>query len=68
MAVTFSVTQLDDELAASFTSGWAVIRHETGRSDRYTSRIFVREQDAREHARRLTMQEAVRVRKSAGSS
>jgi hypothetical protein len=64
MAVLFSVARLDGSLSA----GWAVVRHETGEADKYASRIFLREQDAVEHAHRLTMQEATRARKAAGLS
>jgi hypothetical protein len=68
MAVSFSVAQLDDGLSAGSGHGWAVVRHEPGRSNRYASRIFLREQDAQEHAHRLTVQEVSRARKEAGLS
>jgi hypothetical protein len=67
MAVSFSVAQLDGALSAA-SAGWAVVRHETGQPDRYASRIFLREQDAEEHAHRLTMQEVSSARKAAGLS
>jgi hypothetical protein len=65
MAVRFSIAQLDGDLSAGSSAGWAVVRHETGLPNRYVSRIFLREQDAAEHARRLTVQETVRARKDA---
>lgn len=64
MTVLFSVARLDGGLSA----GWAVVRHETGEADKYASRIFLREQDAGEHAHRLTMQEVTRARKAADLS
>jgi hypothetical protein len=64
--VRFSVALLDDGLSAGSGPGWAVIRHEPGQPPRYASRIFLREQDAQEHAHRLTVQEDSRVRKHAG--
>ena len=63
MAVRFSVARLDDGMAAGFSAGWAVLRHEPGQQDRFASRIFFREQDASEHAHRLAMQEAAKARK-----
>jgi hypothetical protein len=68
MAISFSVAQLDVRLSAGAAPGWAVVRHETGQPNRYASRIFLREQDAVEHAHRLTMQEDSRARKAAGLS
>ena len=67
MAVSFSIAQLDDSLSAGISPGWGVIRHELGQPNRYVSRIFIREQDAAEHAHRLTVQEISRVRKHAKS-
>ena len=67
MTARFTIARLDDDLSAGSAPGWAVVRHETGQPNRYVSRIFLREQDAAEHARRLTVQEAVRVRKDADS-
>ena len=66
MAITFSVARLDDGLSAGSSPGWAVVRHEQGQPNRYTGRIFLREQDAVEHAYRLTMQETSMARKAAG--
>jgi hypothetical protein len=66
MALSFSVARLDDELAAGSAPGWAVVRHETGQPHRFVSRIFLREQDAAEHAHRLMTQEVSRARKDAG--
>ena len=68
MVISFSVAQLDDGLSAGSAPGWAVIRHEPGQPNRYASRIFLREQDAQEHAHRLTAQEVSRARKEAGLS
>jgi hypothetical protein len=68
MAVTFSVARLDDDLSAGSSPGWGVIRHEPGQPNRFASRIFLREQDAAEHAHRLTVQEVSRARKDAGLS
>ena len=66
MAVSFSVAQLDDGLSAGSAIGWAVVRYEPGQPTRYVSRIFLREQDAQEHAHRLTTHEVSKVRKDAG--
>jgi hypothetical protein len=68
MAISFSVARLDDGLSAGSTPGWGVVRHETEQPDRFVSRIFLREQDAAEHAHRLTVQEVSRARKDAGLS
>jgi hypothetical protein len=68
MTVSFSVARLDDGLSAGSTPGWAVIRHEPGQPNRYASRIFLREQDAEDHAHRLTVQEVSKARKEAGLS
>jgi hypothetical protein len=68
MTISFSVARLDDSYSAGSAPGWAVVRHESGQPDRYTSRIFLREQDADEHAHRLTVQEIARARKAAGLS
>ena len=65
MAANFSIARLEEELCAGFCPEWAVVRHEWGQPDRYVSRIFLREQDAEEHAHRLMMQEAVKARKAA---
>jgi hypothetical protein len=66
MAARFTIARLNDDLPGGSSPGWAVVRHEAGQPNRYVSRIFLREQDATEHAHRLTIQEAVRVRKDAG--
>ena len=66
MAISFSVAQLDDGLSAGPSPGWAVVRHEPGQPNRFISRIFLREQDAVEHAHRLSMQEVSNARKAAG--
>jgi hypothetical protein len=66
MSISFSVAQLDDGLSAGASPGWAVIRHEAGQPDRFISRIFLREQDAVEHAHRLSMQQVSSARKAAG--
>lgn len=68
MAVSFSIAQLDDALSAGISPGWGVIRHEPGEPNRYVSCIFIREQDAAEHAHRLTVQEISRARKLAKSA
>ena len=68
MTVRFSIARLDDGLSAGASPGWAVVRHETGQPNRYVSRIFLREQDAEEHAHRLTVQEVSEARKDAGLS
>ncbi len=68
MAVSFSIAKLDGGLSAGSAPGWAVLRHEPGQPNRYVSRIFLREQDAVEHAHRMTVQEASRARKEAGLS
>jgi len=68
MTVSFSIGRLEDGLSAGSSPGWAVVRHETGQPNRYVSRIFLREQDAAEHAHRLTVQEISRARKEAGLS
>ena len=68
MAVSFSIAQLDDALSAGISAGWGVIRHEPGQPNRYVSRIFIREQDAAEHAHRLMVQEISRARKLAKSA
>jgi len=65
MAASFSIARLEDELSAGFAPGWAVVRHERGQPNTYASRIFFHEQDAAEHAHRLTMQEASRGRRQA---
>ena len=66
MTITFSVARLEDELSAGSAPGWGVVRHEMGQPNRFVSRIFLREQDAEEHAHRLTVQEVSRARKDAG--
>ena len=68
MAVSFGIARLDDELSASSTPGWAVVRHEAGQPSMFVSRIFIREQDAVDHAQRLTMREAARTRKDRSSN
>jgi len=68
MDISFFIAQLDGELSAGSSPGWAVIRHEPGQQNRYASRIFLREQDAVAHAHRLTMQEVSRARKAAASA
>src|ERR1700712_3193878 len=66
MTISFSVVQLDDRLSAGASPGWAVVRHEQGQPNRFISRIFLREQDAVEHAHRLSMREVSSARKAAG--
>lgn len=66
MAVQFYVARLDDDLAAGSNPGWGVVREEAGQPRRFVSRIFLRQEDAEAHARRLAMQEA--ERKPAGHS
>jgi len=60
MAVQFYVARLDDDLAAGTNTGWGVVRDESGQPKRFVSRIFLRQEDAEAHARRLAIQEAGR--------
>ena len=66
-AVRFSVARIDEASPVGFTGGWAVVRHEAGEPSRFVSRIFLKEQDALEHAHRLTMQQTMRKRDDASS-
>jgi hypothetical protein len=66
MGVSFSVAELEDGLSSGSALGWAVVRSEPGLPARYVSRIFLREQDAQEHAHRLMSQELSKARKDAG--
>jgi hypothetical protein len=58
--VQFYVARLDDGLAAGSNTGWGVVKEEAGQPRRFVSRIFLRQEDAEAHARRLMAREADR--------
>jgi hypothetical protein len=63
MSVSFSVAQIDLPSSRGVTDGWAIVRHEEGQPNRYVSRIFLLETEAKLHAQRLTIQEAAKIAK-----
>jgi hypothetical protein len=60
MNVQFYVARLDDGLAAGSSTGWGIVKEEVGQPRRFVSRIFLRQEDAEAHARRLAAHEADR--------